>query len=277
MTERGLAPRNDILFNASVLMLQEFDIIPYHLSHPMGERIIVLAPHPDDETLGCGGTIKLLLDLKKQVKIVFLTSGEKADTSHPASDMRHDEEHITDYSLMREKEAVKSLRILGVSDYEFLRFPDREIYLYYKSVLDRLLKIIKAYMPDTIYSPSIIELNPDHRTTAELSLDLQRRMTEREECMQIKLLFYEIITPLRPNILIDITSVYNKKKKAMKKYKSQLKIRGYLKHITGLIYFRSLTADSARYVEAFWCVDEPLREEDIAQWLSYRERINYKV
>jgi LmbE family N-acetylglucosaminyl deacetylase len=63
-------------------MLQESDIIPYHLSHPPGERAIVLAPHPDDETLGCGGTIRLLLKSKRPVKVIFLTSGEKADPSN---------------------------------------------------------------------------------------------------------------------------------------------------------------------------------------------------
>lgn len=254
-------------------MLQESDIIPYHLSHPAGERAIVLAPHPDDETLGCGGTVRLLLKLKRPVKVIFLTSGEKADPSHPASDIKHREEQVTDYSLMREKEAVRALKILGVSDYEFLRFPDRELNLYYKSALDRLLKIIGTYMPDTIYSPSMIELNPDHRTTAALSLEIQRKMMkpdiDTEDCIPMKLVFYEVTTPLRPNMLIDITAAYTRKKRAIKKYKSQLKIRDYLKHITALNTLRSLTVDGPRHIEAFWCVDEPLSEEDIAKWLSY--------
>src|SRR4030043_2087966 len=209
-------------------MLQESDIIPYHLSHPPGERAIVLAPHPDDETLGCGGTIRLLLKSKRPVKVIFLTSGEKADPSNKLSQIVHDEaymsqrntkfnennlpefsfsnppsppfskggkgrfssdSHITEYALLREKEAVRALKVLGVSDYEFLRFPDRELNLYYKSALDRLLEIIGTYMPDTIYSPSMIELNPDHRATAALSMEIQR-------INKGKIVFYEITIPL---------------------------------------------------------------------------------
>lgn len=260
-------------------MLQESDIIPYHLSHPPGERAIVLAPHPDDETLGCGGSISLILKSKRAVKVIFLTSGEKADPSHPASDIKHREEHVTDYSLMREKEAVRALKVLGVSDYEFLRFPDRELDAYYKDALESLLEIVRTYMPDIIYSPSMIELNPDHRTTAALSLEIQRIVMNidpppqgemvRAGVMPIILIFYEVTTPLRPNMLIDITAVYTKKKRAVKKYKSQLKIRDYLKHITALNTFRSLTVDGPCQVEAFWRVDKPLSGEDIARWLSY--------
>jgi len=73
-------------------------------------------------------------------------------------------------------------------------------------------------------------------------------------------------------MLVDITAAYTRKKRAIKKYKSQLKIRDYLKHITALNTFRSLTVDGPRHIEAFWCVDKPLSGEDIARWLSYQAR-----
>ena len=339
-------------------MLLESDLIPFTLAPPVGNKSIVLSPHPDDETLGCGGTIRLLLKSKKHVKVVFLTSGDKAD---PSNNLQHivpsplagegkgeggfsNESHITEYALIREKEAVKALSVLGVSDYEFFRFPDRELSAYYEDVLERLLKIVESYMPDTIYSPSMIELNPDHRTTEALSMELQKTIMRtntstlipklsdfnppplapparggdlyryslplkgrgdvppihpspssgedegrddappsipppqvgrvREGVMPLRLVFYEITTPLRPNILIDITSVYNKKKQAIKKYKSQLKLTDYLRHITSLNTIRSLTLNGPQYVEAFWCVDKPLNEEDIAKWLSYQREFS---
>ena len=276
-------------------MLQESDIIPYHLSHPPGERAIVLAPHPDDETLGCGGTIRLLLKSKIPVKVIFLTSGDKADPSnklsqevlakvsngHPPQPLPSREGliyqpspltgegkgeggfHVTDYSLMREKEAVRALKVLGVTNYEFLRFPDRELNLYYKSALDRLLEIIGTYMPDTIYSPSMIELNPDHRATAALSMEIQR-------INKGKIVFYEITIPLRPNILVDITDMFAVKKKAIKKYKSQLKLLDYLRHIISLNAIRTLTVQKAQYAEAFWVMEKPLSDIDVGKWLGYQ-------
>ena len=86
-------------------------------------------------------------------------------------------------------------------------------------------------------------------------------------------MFYEVTTPLRPNVLVDITSTYRWKKKAIKKYASQLKLMDYLKYITALNVFRALTVDRASCVEAFWCVDTPLNSEDIIRWLSYQARI----
>jgi len=243
-------------------MLLESDLIPYSVSLPAGNRSIVLAPHPDDETLGCGGTIRLLMESKKQVKVVFLTSGDKADPSHQASKIIHHETHVTNYSLMREKEAVGALKVLGTPDYEFLRFPDRELNSHYNSVLDRLSEVTKIYAPDTIYSPSMIELNPDHRTTAALAMEIQRINKGR-------IMFYEITTPLRPNTLVEVTSIFGIKKRAIKKYKSQLKLMDYLRHITALNTMRALSVQNARYVEAFWRVDEPLSGEGVRKWLCY--------
>ncbi len=252
-------------------MLQESEIIPYHLSQPSWEKVLVLAPHPDDETLGCGGVIRSLVESKKRVKVIFLTSGDKGEPAHPLSGIKHAGEHITDYSLMRENEAIKALSVLGVSDYEFLRFPDRELHLHSGKILERLLKIAGEYAPDAVFSPSIIEFNPDHRTTAQVSLKMHRTMnSEDKKGVRCSLVFYEVTTPFRPNMLVDITSVYNRKKKAIKKYKSQLKVTDYLSYIAALNTVRSLTVRGPRYVEAFWIVEAFAADEDIANWLSYQ-------
>jgi LmbE family N-acetylglucosaminyl deacetylase len=257
-------------------MLQETDLVPYTVSFPKGNKVLILSPHPDDETLGCGGTIRLLLLKKIPVKVIFLTSGDKADPSDPAANTRHHEEHFSDYALMREKEAVKALSVLGVSDYEFFRFPDRELHVHYRDVFDRILKVVETFMPDTIYSPSVVELNPDHRATAALSLEIQRVITGRKECQPIKLMFYEVTIPLRPNMLVDVTSVYPTKKRSIKKYKSQLKISDYLRYITALNSFRALTVKGPRLVEAFWFIEGQLNEGDMTQWLGYRDA-SYKI
>jgi LmbE family N-acetylglucosaminyl deacetylase len=284
-------------------MLQEHEIIPYHISDPIGERVIVLAPHPDDETLGCGGTIRLLIEAGKEVKVVFLTSGEKADTEHPKSRLpltspvkggefirvrstlaregvrvpAKQEYHMTEYALLREREAEKALKILGVSDYGFMRFPDRGIHERYEDVLHTILKTVEEFKPDTIYAPSMVEVNPDHRTAAAVAIEMQRIGTQRlpgsGNLRPVRIVFCEITIPLRPNVLVDITSVYSRKKKAAKSYKSQMKLTDYLAHITAMNTIRALTVSGPRYVEAFWFIDRPISEEDITGWLSYKKTL----
>ena len=251
----------------------ESAIIPYHLSSPPGERVMVFAPHPDDETLGCGGTLGLLSDARKKVKVLFLTSGDKAEAVRKGFSKGS---HITEYSLLRESEARRALRVLGVSDYEFLRFPDREVHEHSQDALQMLLQQVEEFVPDTIYAPSMIELNPDHREAAALSMEIQRRFAGsagRDHTAPIRIAFYEVTTPLRPNTLVDVTSVYRRKKRAIKRYRSQLKLADYLGHITALNTVRTLTVNGPRYVEAFWCVETPLGREEIANWLSYREML----
>jgi LmbE family N-acetylglucosaminyl deacetylase len=258
-------------------MLLEQQLIPYTVSPPVGDRSLILAPHPDDETLGCGGTIRLLLEKNKQVKVIFLTSGDKADESHPAASNKHGREHITDYSIKREKEAVKALKVLGITDYMFMRFPDRAVHTYFQDVLNKLYLIMKEFSPDTIYSPSMIELNPDHRITAELVLELQRKVTNgdvyRLNISPIRIAFYEVTVPLRPNILVDITSTYSVKKRAIKKYKTQLKTYDYFRHTFALNTIRALTVQKARYVEAFWISENPPHDEDVLKWFAYQKAI----
>ncbi|MEW6053879.1 MAG: PIG-L deacetylase family protein [Nitrospirota bacterium] len=293
-------------------MLLEQDLIPYDVAAPPGQRSIVLAPHPDDESIGCGGTIRLLVNAKKSVKVVFLTSGDKADPSHKLSRIVHHGmpgarntggltesdhlprspfhgegtegsapiSHLTGYALLREQEAEKALHVLGVSDYEFLRFPDRELHRHYHDAEDRLSRISAEYRPDAVYSPSVIELNPDHRTTASLAIAMHGRMASEKvpaHSLPVRLLFYEVTSPLRPNLLVDISSAYRAKKKAIRKYASQMKLMNYLDYITALNMFRTLTVQGVRYAEAFWVSDLPLTGEAIAGWLTYQKKTEYRA
>lgn len=244
--------------------LTETEIIPYYTSPPYGEKVLVISPHPDDETLGCGGTIRLLVSNGKNVRVVFLTSGDKADPLHRASLVTRNDSPLTEYTVMREKEAEKALRVLGVSDYEFLRFPDRGLFENYKDALERLVKIIEGYIPDTVYSPSPLEINPDHRATANAALELQKKHN-------VRIVFYEVATPIRPNKLIDITKVVKIKWRAIKSYKSQLKIIDYLDINKSLNKFRALTLDKkVQYAEAFLVLEAASEQEMLDEWFNYR-------
>jgi LmbE family N-acetylglucosaminyl deacetylase len=232
----------------------ERDIVPFSASAPAGDRVVVLAPHPDDETLGCGGSLKILSKAGKRIKVVFLTKGEKAE-----SDIIDRE----GYASSREKEALRAMKVLGISDYEFLRFPDRELYAHIGHAAEKVFAIVEGFSPDIIYSPSIIELNPDHRAAADIAVSLQKRY-------HTGIVFYEITAPVRPNMLVDITGVFGYKKKAIRVYKSQLKITDYLSLISSLNIYRTFTlGGKKRYAEAFLMVPNQSDMEKVGLWLGY--------
>src|SRR5262245_34849548 len=80
----------------------------------MAEMVLVLAPHPDDEAIGCGGTIHLHRERGERVRVVFLTSGERGIAGVASETVR----------TMREAEANAAADILGVQGVDFLRLPD---------------------------------------------------------------------------------------------------------------------------------------------------------
>ena len=236
-------------------MLLETDLVPYSLSSPPGERALVLAPHPDDETFGMGGSLRLLTEAGKRVKVLVLTAGEKADAK------TRDRER---YSSLREKEAVKAFSMLGVTEYEFLRFPDRELLSHRDALQEAITAIVSAFVPDVIYSPSSIELHPDHRIAAGLAYELSRGKAA------LRCIFYEVTSPLRPNILVDISRTFKWKKRAMKCYKSQLKLTDYLDLMQAISRYRTFTlGKGVKFAEAFWESGDASEAQDIRMWLSY--------
>lgn len=239
--------------------MQETDMVPFSASAPVGGRVLVLAPHPDDETLGCGGSIRLLAEKGVPVKVLFLTRGDKALPGSGSS-----------YSALREKEAKKALRILGISDYEFFRYPDRELYAGLDDMSAAVSARIDEFRPDTLYSPSVIDLNPDHRAAAGMALALQERYG-------LSVAFYELTTPIRPNVLVDISGVFGLKRKAIKAYKSQLKITDYLRLVTALNTYRTFTlGKKVSYAEAFWVLSGKWEAEKMLSWLHFGGLVSKK-
>ena len=241
------------------MKVSEGDLVPFSAAAPVGGRVLVLAPHPDDETLGCGGSVRLLVEKGVPVKVAFLTSGDKALPEGGSS-----------YSALREKEAQKALRILGVSDCEFLRYPDRELYAVFAGFSASLSLMIEDFRPDTVYSPSVVDLNPDHRAAAEAALALQKRYG-------FAVVFYEVTTPVRPNVLVDISRVFRFKRRAVKAYRSQLGITDYLRLVGALNTYRTFTLGrETKYAEAFWVLGEAWETERLLSWMHFGKLVSKK-
>lgn len=219
-------------------MKTEDQLIPFHSTDLTGRRVLVLSPHPDDETIGCGGTLALHAEAGDPVQVVVLTNGAKGDMS--GRFVRNA------YIEMRRQETLAACACLGIYDVTFWSYEDREL-TGSVTVIPDLVASINTYHPDVIYAPSPLEFHPDHRALAGyIQAALRHCQTDSE------LFFYEVGQPLQVDILVDITGVLDKKKQALRQYQSQLEERPYDDIALALNRFRSLTLSAkATHAEGF--------------------------
>ncbi|HUY67875.1 MAG TPA: PIG-L deacetylase family protein [Alphaproteobacteria bacterium] len=121
---------------------------------------LVIAPHPDDETLGCGAAIARLRAAGRRVVILIVTDG--AASGHSAIVTP------TELAVRRRREALEAAFALGVpaEDVMFLEFPDGAAATHGKAIEMALGEKIAALAPGQIFAPYGIDGNPDHRAVA---------------------------------------------------------------------------------------------------------------
>jgi LmbE family N-acetylglucosaminyl deacetylase/glycosyltransferase involved in cell wall biosynthesis len=208
-------------------MLGEEHLIPYHASDLTGRRVLCLAPHPDDETLGCGGALALYGRARDPVKVIFLTNGSAGDSK---ATMEKDA-----YIRLRRQEAEKACSILGVTDVAFWPYPDRGL-AGSRGALPQMITLLNDYAPQLVYIPSPMEFHPDHRAACFLLCDA---ITSHDGDFDVA--FYELGQPICVNRLVDITPVLEQKKDAISVYESQLKEQPYDELCFSLDRYRSMT------------------------------------
>jgi LmbE family N-acetylglucosaminyl deacetylase/glycosyltransferase involved in cell wall biosynthesis len=219
-------------------MQTEEKLIPFHTKDPTGRRVLVLAPHPDDETLGCGGSLALHAEAGDPVKILFLTNGAKGDSTGKIEKNR--------YMALRQGEAERACECMGVTELEFWPYEDRSL-AGARGALGRMVDLLKDYRPQLVYAPSPLEIHPDHRAACFLLCDAVRGGD-----FSFEVAFYEVGQPICVNALVDITPVLAKKNQAISQYKSQLKERPYGEITFGLNRFRSMTLpEGVTHAEGF--------------------------
>jgi LmbE family N-acetylglucosaminyl deacetylase len=187
-------------------------------------RILVLAPHPDDESIGCGGTLLQHVKRRDEVHVVFLTSGEKG--GHGRSE--------ADTIRVREREARASAKILGVRQIEFFHLPDGAVRPTHDAV-EQLRGKLKDFKPKRIYVTHDREMHPDHRGAVRLL----RRAAKNLSGARPDVLGYEVWTPIQKlSEITDITPFMEKKIRAIRAYRSQCAVVGFVEAARGLNRYR---------------------------------------
>jgi LmbE family N-acetylglucosaminyl deacetylase len=201
-------------------------------------NVLVLAPHPDDETLGCGGVIALHVARGDDVRVVFLTSGELG-LKHLARE---------EAWRVREAEAAEAAEVLGVRSLTFLRQRDWFLSEDGEASAAALRPILQQQRPLQLYLPHEREWHPDHRAC----LGIVRAALAGSDAPSPRLLAYEVWTPLEKYEHVeDITGTMACKLRAVRCYRSQLAGFRYDRAVRGLNQFRGALAAHTRYAEVF--------------------------
>lgn len=214
-------------------------------------RILVFAPHNDDEVLGVGGTVAKYAQAGHEVFVCEITSWL---------------ENMEQTNRIKQ-EAVEAHNILGVKDTIFLDLPVvhlKEIPTHIKN--QKFIDVVKDIKPEIAFIPHVGDMHVDHVETAQAAMVALRPMNNP----QLKAIYtYETLSETEwnipsvsngfiPNVWSDITETYNRKIDAMKCFKSQLYPFPHprsLEAIEALAKLRGSTV-GVHCAEAFICVRE---------------------
>jgi LmbE family N-acetylglucosaminyl deacetylase len=185
--------------------------------------VLVISPHPDDESIGCGGTLRNHTLRGDEVLVMFLTSGEKGGHGRP----------VDETARIREQEAKAAADVLGIDGIEFWRQPDGAVRTT-PELVTRLRELFGTFLPGVVYLPHEREMHPDHRAAVDLLRAALDAWAARPE-----VLMFEVWTSLeRFDHVEDISEVVAAKIAAIRAHASQCAAMRFDEAMLGMNRYR---------------------------------------
>ncbi len=218
----------------------------------MNKKVLVIAPHADDEILGCGATIAKHIANGDEVFVLIATN---AHYGYPERCSKADIQKVRN-------EALSAHNFLGIKKTYFTDFPAPKLDVFPLSdIADAFLAIFNEIKPVTLYIPHGGDLHLDHTAIYRASLVAARPIQEYsiESIYVYETLSETNWTPLqgdqyfKPNLYINVTDYFNKKLKSMSFFTTQIKKfpnSRSLEALEALAKYRGTTV-GVFYAEAF--------------------------
>lgn len=225
------------------------------------QKLLVIAPHPDDEVLGCGGLIKKVKDDGGKVYILFMTIGDTHEYSVAGISS----------ALQRMAEVEKVAKFLGYDDYR-IAFPGEQYFLRLDSIPQKELITeierggnvsLNAIKPTIVAIPCLNDYHQDHRNTTQAFFAAARPLPDSLKPFQSTIIGYECVStadwwtqPRQTNLFVGLTqSQVTAKLEALELYSSQLRPANHPRSLNAL---RNLAAYRGMQIgedaaEAFFC------------------------
>lgn len=182
---------------------------------PEAKTVLVIAPHQDDDILGCGGTLLQLSDRKADIHILYLTDGPKEAT-------------------------LKVCKELRVKPY-FFNFKKRMI----PAADNRFLPLVHEIKPEIIFVPFLLDDHEDHRMTNQLLYALD---------VDVEIWAYQVYSTVIPNVVVDITDKAEMKRTLINMWEDPKRDWGHYMLGINAANCRYVATNRPAYVEAFFVV-----------------------
>lgn len=162
------------------------------------DRVLVLAPHPDDETIGAGGTATLAIEAAAAVTVAIATDGDAS----VGSDLTQQQ-----LGARRREDAEAAARILGISDVRFLGHRDGHLASDLPGLVGDLHDLLEELDPEVVILPWWGDGHADHRALNDALVTVG--------CDEREVWGSEVWTPAPVNRLVDISAVAERKAEAL--------------------------------------------------------------
>lgn len=231
----------------------------------VARRVLVLAPHYDDEVLGCGGLLLQLAASDAEIVCAFLSDGS-GGAEGPPEGLSGEQ-----YSALRRVESEAATADLGVARVEHVghreSLPDGGLVSSMGELTGQIGALLDDIQPDLVLVPSPLEVTTDHQATFRALHEalIAHRLQGADgsslaalpddsslESLSLQILCYEVNHPFYPDLLVDVSAEVDGISAAMSHYRSQQERHDYLESCLGLRRFRahSLPRD-CRFVEGY--------------------------
>ncbi|WP_028303968.1 PIG-L family deacetylase [Oceanospirillum maris] len=236
------------------LLAAKAQIPPEPLDIQQIKKALVLIPHPDDESIGCGGLLALLAEQNIPAHLILVSDGSGAGGLPEGAAQR------------RQQELDQAIKQLGDGlTWECWQLADGSL-SQEPSLKEKIQASITRYQPSVIIAPWLQDMHPDHAATGHRALSVYRdtvyneaddkASTHKESVLSQGILFYEVWTPLPATHILNISTVWHKKMAALQQHKTALSCGHYLRATEALAAYRSLLsghlAAEGEYAEAYY-------------------------
>lgn len=212
-------------------------------------RAMVFAAHPDDELIGAGGTISRLQLSGKNVRVIVFSCGGGGATAEEASVLSEDK-----VRAIRESETRMVATSLGV-EHRILGLEEIEEW---REVTKMLVRELRLFKPELVFTHSPLDKHHLHRSVSKISTEASwhagaKVYGELGKPWSISAIYYYEVFDLftEPSMIVDVTDTFNLKLKALRLYKSQLKVfPGLDEYLEALAKVRGYQA-GVKFGEAF--------------------------